>query len=191
MDRFSYTEQMSHEYVASSLDTQSFAKSAASMSGQNPVSDFARLSDELGESALDREIFWQVQGELRDGAAGQAQVWLHLKVQAVFPLICQRCLGPAEVVVAFDRAFRFVSTEAQAEKEDEESEEDVLVLDRTLNLLALIEDELLMALPVIPLHETCPTEVKLKVQDLDFEGPDGKQPNPFAVLDRLRTGKSS
>jgi uncharacterized protein len=181
---------MSQEFGASRLDIHSFAKSSESLAAQDSVSGFRRLLKELGASAADRKIAWRVQGELREGASGPAQVWLHLKAQAVLPLICQRCLGPLEFQVAVDRSFRFVATEAQAEAEDEASQEDVLVLDQRFDLLGLIEDEFLMALPVIPLHEVCPTEVKLAVQDPGFEDPSGKPTKPFAVLAKLRTGKS-
>jgi uncharacterized protein len=181
---------MSYEFVASRLDIQSLANIATTLTGRVPLASLSRLSAEVGDSAGRREIAWQVVGELRDGAAGQAQVWLHLKAQVLVPLICQRCLGPADLEVAVDRSFRFVATEAQAEAEDDASEEDVLVLDRAFDLLGLLEDELLMGLPVIPLHEICPTEVKLVAQDPDFEDQSGKPANPFAVLAKLRTGKT-
>jgi uncharacterized protein len=86
-----------------------------------------------------------------------------------------------------ERAFRFVASEEQAELEDEESEEDVLVLSRDFNLLELIEDELLMALPVVPKHEVCPAPVKLQAQDADFdEAAPEQKPNPFAILQQLK-----
>lgn len=180
---------MSHEYVERRLDILSFAKLAESLEGRAPVSQFQRLKEEIGEAVGEREIVWQVRGELREGSIGQEQVWLHLKAEGLFPLICQRCLALADLQVTVDRSFRFVSTEDQAETEDEDSEEDVLVLDRAFDLMSLMEDEIIMAFPMIPLHEKCPTEVKLAAQDPDFESPSGKQPNPFAVLSKLRTGK--
>jgi len=62
------------------------------------------------------------------------------------------------------------------------------VLSRDFNLLELIEDELLMALPVVPKHETCPAPVKLQAQDADFDAaaPAAQKPNPFAILEQLK-----
>jgi uncharacterized protein len=84
-----------------------------------------------------------------------------------------------------ERAFRFVETEAQAELEDDASPEDVLVLSRDFDLATLIEDEVLMDLPVVPRHDTCPVPVKLTAADADFEEVSPK-PSPFAVLAGLK-----
>ena len=52
--------------------------------------------------------------------------------------------------------------------------------------LQLVEDELLMALPVVPRHEECPTSVPLASSDDDFEVANSEKPNPFAALAALR-----
>jgi uncharacterized protein len=93
--------------------------------------------------------------------------------------------------VSADRWFRFAADEATAAALDDESEEDVLVLSSEFDLLMLVEDELLMALPLVPRHETCPVEVKLAVQDADFAAADAVKPSPFAALASLRLDKSS
>ena len=50
-----------------------------------------------------------------------------------------------------------------------------------------MEDELLMALPVVPKHDVCPGPVKLQAADADFVEEEDKKPNPFAVLQQLKT----
>jgi uncharacterized protein len=109
-----------------------------------------------------------------------------LAARATLSLVCQRCLGPVEEIVDFERAFRFVASEALAEVEDEESEEDVLVISKSFDLLELMEDELLMASPLVSKHEVCPKAVKLQAADPDFEDPAHEKPNPFAVLQQLK-----
>jgi uncharacterized protein len=182
---------MTQEFVASRLDVKTFAKAAGNLSGHDLLSKYKRLFEEARGEGGDRTVAWQARGEQKIGASGFQQIWLHLQARVVLPLTCQRCLGPADVEVAVDRSFRFVETEEQAEAEDEDAEEDVLALSRNFNLPELIEDELLMALPVVPRHEVCPTEVKLAVQDPDFEAETGAKPNPFAALAKLKAGKSS
>jgi uncharacterized protein len=182
---------MSQDFVANRLDIKAFAKAAGSLSGRHLLSKYERLMRETKGQGGDRALEWQAHGELRVGGSGFQQIWLHLQASVILPLICQRCLGPADIEVSVDRSFRFVATEEQAEAEDEEAEEDVLALHRDFNLMELIEDELIMAMPVVPRHEVCPTEVKLAVQDPDFEAESGAKPNPFAVLAKLQTGKSS
>jgi uncharacterized protein len=180
---------MPHEFVASRLDVSAFARAGAVLSGQDALSKFDRLMQECDARGADRLVQWTARGALLTDVAGQVQAWLHLKAQASLPLTCQRCLEPADIALAVDRSFRFVATEAQAEAEDEEAEEDVLALRDDLNLYDLIEDELLMALPVVPRHEACPGEVKLAVQDPDFAAASEAKPNPFATLAALKDAK--
>lgn len=182
---------MSHEFVATRLDVKAFAKAGAVLSGQDPLSKYPRLLEEAGGQGADQPVQWEAHGEMRVDASGLAQIWLHLSAQVSLPLTCQRCLGPVDIALEVVRAFRFVATEAQAEAEDEEAEEDVLALSRDFDLQALIEDELLMELPVVPRHEVCPTEVKLAAQDADFEAAQAENPNPFAALAGLKGGKSN
>lgn len=182
---------MSHDFVATRLDVKAFAKAGAVLSGQDLLSKYERLLEETGGQGSERPVRWEARGELHTDTGGQTQVWLHLRAEASLPLVCQRCMGPVDIALVVDHAFRFVATEAQAEIEDEESEEDVLALSRDFNLKDLVEDELLMALPVVPRHEVCPVAVKLAAQDADFDEASAQAPNPFAVLAGLRGGKAS
>jgi uncharacterized protein len=47
-----------------------------------------------------------------------------------------------------------------------------------------------MELPLAPRHEICPEQVKLAVADEEFESASGHRENPFAMLGKLKTGKS-
>jgi uncharacterized protein len=79
-----------------------------------------------------------------------------------------------------------VADEATAEIEDEASEEDVLVWQRDFDLQALVEDELLMALPLVPAHETCPQSLPFSAVDADFIQSEMDKPHPFAALAQLK-----
>jgi len=155
------------------------------------LSKYARLLEETKGEGADRTIDWSARGELRTDEAGAEQVWLHLTVDASLPLTCQRCLGPLDRAVCVNQSFRFVGSEEAAAAQDEDADEDVLVLSRDFSLADLIEDEVLMALPVIPRHETCPAGLKLSVADPDFETASPEKANPFAVLAKLHSGKDS
>ena len=182
---------MSHEFDPRRLDVKALAKAAGTLSGSDMLSKYERLMVETKQHGSDRTLEWQARGELLVGASGFQQIWLRLRASVALPLICQRCLEPVDIKVLVDRSFRFVATEEQAQAEDETAEEDVLALQRDFNLTELVEDELLMALPVVPRHEVCPTEVKLVAQDPDFELESAAKPNPFAILAKLQPGKSS
>ena len=98
---------------------------------------------------------------------------------------CQRCLTPVDVPLDVERSFRFVADEATAEALDEECDEDLLALSREFDLRELIEDELLMALPVVPRHEECPTSVPRPPPTTTLGWPIQKT-QPFAALAALR-----
>lgn len=179
---------MQHETRAPSLDIQAFAESARLRSGRDLLSNYERLVDETQGLGADNPVDWSVHGELRADQTGASQAWLHLTVATQLPLTCQRCLGPVEQAVTIDRWFRFVATEALAEAQDDEAEEDVLVTSRQFNLSGLIEDELLMALPLVPRHDTCPGDLKMAVADPGFDAQVPEKVHPFAALAKLRRG---
>lgn len=178
---------MKNDFAPQHLNVQAFAKAAASLAGQPRLAHFTRLLEETHGMGADLPVVYTARGEVRHEDQPGEEIWLHLAAQVALPLTCQRCLGPVDFPLAFDRSFRFVATEELAAIEDEESEEDVLVLSRDFNVLELIEDELLMAMPAVPKHEVCPVAVKLQVADPDFveEGP-AEKVNPFAVLEQLK-----
>jgi uncharacterized protein len=181
---------MKSEFDAGRLDLQALAQSQAVLEGAEPLARYTRLAEEAQAPVDALQVHWTAEGELRQSVGRPAQVWLHLRAETQLPQICQRCLGPVNTPVQVDNSFRFVADESQAEAEDDEAEEDVLVLARDFDLHALIEDELLMALPLVPRHTECPTEVPLAVQDDDFDGGAPTRPNPFAVLAQLKKGKT-
>ena len=182
---------MKHDYDARHLNIDAFAKAGGSISASESLASFDRLLDEAQGAGAQNPVHFTARGLTRPQGAGDEQVWLALTAEVALPQTCQRCLGPVDVPVAFEREFRFVASEEVAAVEDEASEEDVLVLARDFDLPALVEDELLMELPLIPRHETCPQPVKLEALDADFDAVTPEKPNPFAVLAKMQIGKPS
>ena len=192
---FSYTAGMSAESKSSwnpdRFDVRAFTHAGAHLAAQEPLALFPRLLAELPDeaSADGRTLDWLVTGEQRPGQRGaEPSVWLHLQAQVVLPLTCQRCLAPVDTPMAVDRWFRFVADEATAAAEDEDSDEDVLALEPRPSLRELIEDELLMELPLVPMHDSCP-QAPAALAASDDPGMDAGEParrNPFAELARLK-----
>jgi len=186
MRQFSYTAAMTKEYSPDRLDIKAFAQAGGHLSGHDSLLKYERLAQEAKGLHPDLLVDWKALSEIRPEAGGPGQIWLHLSVHASFPMECQRCLTPVDVPLDVERSFRFVADEATAEALDEECDEDLLALSREFDLRELIEDELLMALPVVPRHEECPTSVPLASSDDDFEAANSEKPNPFAALAALR-----
>jgi uncharacterized protein len=180
---------MNTEFAPTRLDVASFAASEGTLAAVELIATYPRLVAELADPADDIAVKWEAHGAQRPGATGARVSWLHLVANTAVPLVCQRCLTPVDTELDVDRWFRFVADEATAEAEDDDAEEDLLVTSRDFNLRELVEDELLMEIPVTPVHEVCPIPVKLSVSDADFEESEAARPNPFAVLGALRSRK--
>lgn len=172
------------------LDLLSFARSADTLTGEGRWPQWPRLAQELfgqaeGEAGL---VVWQLQGRTVPQAGGADQIWMDLRAKVHLPMQCQRCLTQVVEVVEAERSFRFVADETTAAALDEEAEEDILVLSRDFDALALIEDELILALPLVPMHGVCPENLPMSVADPEFEAA-AQRPNPFGVLAGLKTSK--
>ena len=167
------------------LDVAALCKQAATVQGQSPLAGMQRLSEEF-VAASDGSASWSATGSLRPVIGGEPEIWMSLQGQAEVPLQCQRCLQAMTESLVVDRHFRFVRNEEDAAALDEESEDDVLALPPRLDLLALLEDEFILALPIVPRHAVCPQPLQLPADELDQE----PAPNPFAALATLR-GRSS
>lgn len=178
---------------ADRLDIRAFAQAGAHLHTEDALSRFERLLAEVHpENAVQARtlrVHGQAHGEMRPSAQGAAPaVWLHLQAQAQIPLTCQRCLGPVDTELKVERWFRFVADEATAEAEDDDCEEDLLALEPRPNLHELLEDELLMELPQVPMHGQCPVPVVMQAADpgMAADGDEPERIHPFAGLAHLK-----
>lgn len=176
------------------LDVEAFAKEGASLAGRWPLTQLDRLAESAlaepdpgAEALAGREVTWQLRGELRALRGGDSQIWLHLNARTELPLECQRCLKPVVTGVDAERSFLFVRGEDAAAQLDADSEHDVLALTRALDLRELIEDELLLALPLVPRHDVCPSPLPIPTSADDGAAAEAP-PHPFAGLAALKRG---
>ena len=168
------------------LDVAAAAAESLLLSGRWPLAGFDRLVE---GNAQDGDVHWTVRGQQRTVPAGAPEIWLHLQARTRVWRDCQRCLQPVALDLDVVRALRFVADEATAEAVDAESEDDVLALPRRLDLHELVEDELLLALPLVPMHEECPLSLPMSA---GFEGDEAASeiaPKPFAALAGLKRGR--
>lgn len=178
-----------HLFPPRQLDAEAFARDAAVLAGELPLHDCQRLASELHGPPGDALVRWQAAGEHRSAADGILRPALRLQARADVVLACQRCLEALPVSLEVDRHFVFVPDEAMAEALDDESEDDVLALVPAPDLLQLLEDELLMALPLVPRHDVCPVAVRMSAADAGFEAAMQERAHPFAGLAGLKTDK--
>jgi len=167
------------------VDVPALCRQGQALHGKWPLARMARLVEGLFAmpSAGDL-VTWSAQGSLQPAAGSDPQLWLALQVRARLGLQCQRCLQPMLHDMVLDRRLRFVRGENEAARLDEESEDDVLALPAQLDLSALVEDELILGLPLVPRHEECSEPLPLA----DGAAPvsEDEAPHPFAALEALR-----
>ena len=180
-------------FVPEKLDVENFIKDEANLEGEWPASGLARFA---ASAAPERPadgwppVRWRLQGQLREQRRADPQLWLQAEASGGAWLTCQRCLQPVEEQLNASRWFQFVGSEDEAASLDAEAEEDVLALTRHLDARELIEDELLLALPLVPRHEICPDPLTAPAVDSaeDDATGDEQRPNPFAKLAVLKKG---
>jgi uncharacterized protein len=180
---------MKKAFDARRLDVRRFAEEGGVLAAEEPIGAFARLKAESQDRGIDSPVRWSAHGEIRNPGHVQPDVWLHVEAEATLPLVCQRCLAGVDVKIDVDRWFRFVSDEATAAAQDDEAEEDVLAESRSFDLAELVEDELLMGLPVVPRHVICPVLPTFSAGEAEFDEAQEKRENPFQLLAKLKPGK--
>jgi len=101
-------------------------------------------------------------------------------------LVCQRCLEPMDVHVTAQPSLGMVRTDLEAERLPP-SYEPLQVGDEPVPLVAVIEDELLLALPIVSMHEpqVCP------VQSPAAQDDDGDSASKASAFDALRVLKKT
>lgn len=166
----------------SALDIGAFAATGGRLEGRAPLAAFRRLLDGA-EAAGDREVAWQATGAtLPVEGAGRCPA-LVLAATATVVVACQRCLQPLELALVVDRPIAFAPDEESAARLDEANEIDVLAMPGRLALRELLEDELILAMPLVPRHDECPEAPRLIDPDDAAMGP---AESPFAALAALR-----
>ncbi len=106
--------------------------------------------------------------------------------EASVSLQCQRCLIPYETKVAHDFHF-YIGREDQIDYESAGYE--VISTDDgdLLDIISVIEDDIILNLPLIPRHETDCNEYLLELNKQANAELDVVKKNPFAVLEGLKT----
>jgi uncharacterized protein len=180
------------EALPASIDPWQAVARRAAFTGAIPLTAFPRLRGLLVEDAL-REAPAAEFALVFERDSAKRPVVLG-SVQAMLPLECQRCLGVVEHRVTAE--IRLLLTAGETATEPPEPYEALPVVTDRVAPLDLIEDELLLALPQIPMHPVgaCRAGEGLVIAPVVAESgsaqttPDNEittetgRRNPFAVL---------
>jgi len=162
---------MSHQPVIDGLE---FARTGSKLQGSWQVADFPRLRDALHSDA----------GTLRYELAGipeeRGRPALRLSLRGALSLTCQRCLGAMEFPLHIEVSLLLAASQAEIDAEPLEAEgPERIVAGKEMPVRELVEEELLLAIPIAPRHERCAGQAAL-----------GKEAvrSPFSGLRGLMSG---
>ena len=100
---------------------------------------------------------------------------LRLAVDGSVRLQCQRCLGDMDFPLRFEAQLELAASENDILAADDDIER--VVATRDMNIAVLVEDELILALPMVPKHEQCRAAT---------ESDGGAKPSAFQALAALK-----
>jgi uncharacterized protein len=128
---------------------------------------------------------------LRFERDAQRRATLKGTIRADLILECQRCLEAVTLPVSVQVAIAFVEGQDQAAQLPEHLDP-CLVIDGQVHFRDLIEDELLLALPQVAMHDDtdCPAPLAGMIDEDPAEQGEQSGRNPFAVLAELKHDKN-
>ena len=163
------------------IDPMRLAKIGKKLSGSYDLHQFGRVNTSL-EDGSNVQVLFRLEFS-RDDENRHFRIVGDL--ETILPLVCQRCMQPMEHQLNGIINMAIVSNEAEAEDLPAEFEPYIESGD-PVKLLDFIEDELLLAMPLVSLHEEqeCPAANKSK--ENIFGHTRVAKENPFAELKKLK-----
>ena len=159
------------------IDSLVFAREARSLQGDLPISCLGRVLDLLADTS--GSVHYRIDGQVN---SEKKRPQLRLQIDGVLSVSCQRCLEGVSHSLKISSLLEFVDDEeALTQEEIEDDSRDFLPAQGEVDVVALIEEEIILDLPVAPRHKSCAL-------------PDSRQDktefSPFVVLKGLK-GKAS
>ena len=161
------------------IDAFEFARTGGHLARHTAVQALPRLAASLlaDEAAAAGPVDWTLDGSVGPQPGGGPASWLQLRARFAAPMRCMRCLEPVVLPVQVDRRFKLEHDERAVELEPLDEDAFDLVLGQAhFDVLALLEDEALLALPLVPRHEDCALPAGAD------EAAPSERASPFAAL---------
>jgi uncharacterized protein len=159
------------------LDLYAAAEAGRILRGRVELARLIRALPQLESSEGELEVLLEL------GRDENGTHYLAGSVQGKLALLCQRCLEPMEYPL--DVTFRLGLVHSQEQSQGlSDRYEPLLITDEPASLAEVLTDEVLLALPIVPLHSGAST---CRPPATDNQTPASSQrENPFAVLAQLK-----
>jgi uncharacterized protein len=160
------------------IEPRKFAQQGLSVTGDLPSAELRRLSDAvMGLS--------DVQADLQFEVAQSKHRRVYGRVSAQATLECQRCLEPVELTLDAQVNLAIVWSEDDAKQLPDDLEPWVVTQEQA-DLYEILEEELLLALPLVPVHEHNCLDAGVLAKLSEPAPVPNKTNNPFQVLSTLK-----
>lgn len=161
------------------IEPFSLASKGATVERSLPFDGMCRLN----ESVLGTQ--GEVEVSLRFGIDPLHYRFMQGTVTAHVMMRCERCLENMPVEVVANVNVGLVKNHKQAKELAEEYEPLLLESDEPISLSELVEEELILSLPIAPRHESKDTCIDMDEYGAEEE-PQEEKKNPFAALAALK-----
>lgn len=159
-----------------------WAEQGRQLRGPLSIAEMQRLAPLLRSRKGDINV------QLQFGIDEQRIPYLQGRVTGDLEVTCQRCLGSVAFPVDVELSLGLVKSESEGDRLSDRYEP-LVVEPGSMSIAAIVEDELILALPIIARHselEACGAQVPFERglwQDEDKVP--AERVNPFSVLDKL------
>ncbi len=167
------------------VDAFDFAARSGELAGELLPAALPRLADGLAADGEPGRLRWRLRGYLQPRAGQPPQAMLRLEVQGELPLVCQRCLQPSAQPIDEAVNFRLQQGDSTPTQEELDDPDEVLPITGPLNVTELVEDQVLLALPIVPMHAVCPRPLAGMAESPAAPEPSADRRRPFADLREL------
>ncbi len=180
MDTFDtyYTRPMSPPW-SKPLDVDRLSEAEADIDFVVPLAELPRLRSQLAS------VEGEVRGHVRFGRA-KGIALAELTMSGTARLACQRCLGTLEIPVETTARVGLIAAEADMSRVPEDLEP-MLAREGRISVGEIVEEEMLLTLPIVPLHDEGDDEcvVAPSAPLVTDEAPHEETQRPFAGLGEL------
>ncbi len=175
-----YAPPMFDERLPVHIDPIRFAETGRELQGRVSFSEMERLSAMLMESDGEAQV------ELSFGVDHEGIRFMQGRITADVVIQCQRCLGPLSLSISAELMLGVVSE--RDPRELPSYYEPLPVGHEPIFLRDIIEDELILSLPIVPKHAEgqCPNELRAEAGDDEKDSGGVAEGNPFAALAGLK-----
>lgn len=165
------------------VDPFRFAENEISLEGVIPIKDMVRLSPSLGSNE------GQVEVHVTFGMDEQGTRFIRGHYSAHVVLQCQRCMETFENEVSGNLLLGMVTAE-EAISELPKNYDPIVIKEGSLSIQDVIEEELILSLPIVPMHSTKNCKITLPLAVGSTEKVESESENPFKVIELLRVKRN-